>query len=71
MAAIIRNEANNLISERGNVTVDERTNTLLIQETKAYLAEIKKILVALDIPVRQVQIESKIVIANDDFSKES
>ena len=35
MAAIIRNEANNLISERGNVTVDERTNTLLIQETKA------------------------------------
>ena len=70
MAAIIRNEANNLISERGNVTVDERTNTLLIQETKAYLTEIKKILIALDIPVRQVQIESKIVIANDDFSKD-
>ena len=70
MAAIIRNEANNLISERGNVTVDERTNTLLIQETKAYLEEIKKILIALDIPVRQVQIESKIVIANDDFSKD-
>ena len=70
MAAIIRNEANNLISERGNVTVDERTNTLLIQETKTYLTEIKKILIALDIPVRQVQIESKIVIANDDFSKD-
>ena len=70
MAAIIRNEANNLISERGNVTVDERTNTLLIQETKTYLKEIKKILIALDIPVRQVQIESKIVIANDDFSKD-
>ena len=70
MAAIIRNEATNLISERGNVTVDERTNTLLIQETKAYLTEIKKILIALDIPVRQVQIESKIVIANDDFSKD-
>ena len=70
MAAIIRNEANNLISERGNVTVDERTNTLLVQETKTYLKEIKKILVALDIPVRQVQIESKIVIANDDFSKD-
>jgi len=70
MATIIRNEANNLISERGNITVDERTNTLLIQETDGYLKEIKNILKALDIPVRQVQIESKIVIANDDFSKD-
>ena len=70
MANLIRDEANNLISERGNVTVDERTNTLLIQETTGYLSEIKKILKALDIPVRQVQIESKIVVANDDFSKD-
>lgn len=69
MASIIKDEANNLISERGNVSVDERTNTLLVQETSEYLKEIKTILKALDIPVKQVQIESKIVIANDDFSR--
>ncbi len=69
MANIIKDEANNLISERGNVSVDERTNTLLVQETSEYLREIKTILKALDIPVKQVQIESKIVIANDDFSR--
>ena len=69
MASIIKDEANNLISERGNVSVDERTNTLLVQETSEYLKEIKIILKALDIPVKQVQIESKIVIANDDFSR--
>ena len=69
MASIIKDEANNLISERGNVSVDERTNTLLVQETSEYLEEIKTILKALDIPVKQVQIESKIVVANDDFSR--
>ncbi len=69
MASIIKDEANNLISERGNVSVDERTNTLLVQETSEYLREIKTILKALDIPVKQVQIESKIVVANDDFSR--
>lgn len=69
MASIIKDEANNLISERGNVSVDERTNTLLVQETSEYLKEIKTILKALDIPVKQVQIESKIVVANDDFSR--
>ena len=59
-----------LISSRGNVTVDQRTNTLLVQETAEKLVEIRRIIERLDRPVRQVMIESRIVIANDDFTRD-
>ena len=59
-----------LLSDRGTVTVDERTNSLLIQDTESRLEEIRKMVAKLDIPVRQVLIESRIVIANDDFSRD-
>jgi len=59
-----------LISRRGNVTVDARTNTLLVQETAEKLMEIRRIIERLDRPVRQVMIESRIVIANDDFTRD-
>lgn len=59
-----------LISNRGNVTVDKRTNTLLVQETGEKLVEIRRIIERLDRPVRQVMIESRIVIANDDFTRD-
>ena len=58
------------ISERGSVTVDERTNSLLLRDTAQQLVQIRKLIEQLDIPVRQVLIESRIVIANNDFSKE-
>ncbi|NNF60483.1 MAG: type IV pilus secretin PilQ [Gammaproteobacteria bacterium] len=61
---------NALLSERGNVAIDERTNTLLVQDTAEKLAEIRRLVRQLDIPIRQVLIESRIVIANDDFSRE-
>lgn len=70
IAALIKADANKLLSERGNVTVDERTNTLLVQDTSDKLTEIRKVIEALDIPVRQVLIESRIVVANEDFSKD-
>jgi len=70
ISALIKDEANNLLSERGNVTVDKRTNTLLIQDTTEQLSDIRGVIQALDIPVRQVLIESRIVIANEDFSKD-
>jgi type IV pilus assembly protein PilQ len=70
IAGLLKAEANNLLSARGNVSVDERTNTLLIQDTAEKLAEMRKVVGTLDIPVRQVLIESRIVIANQDFSKE-
>ncbi|MBT8061258.1 MAG: type IV pilus secretin PilQ, partial [Gammaproteobacteria bacterium] len=59
-----------LLSERGSVTVDERTNTLLITDTPDRLAEIERLIEDLDRPVDQVQIESRIVVANSDFSHE-
>ncbi|HMB59528.1 MAG TPA: type IV pilus secretin PilQ family protein, partial [Xanthomonadales bacterium] len=59
-----------LLSERGSVTVDERTNTLLITDTAERIIEIRELLTELDYAVRQVQIESRIVIANSEFAHE-
>jgi len=70
LAALLKSEENRLLSERGNVTVDSRTNTLLVQDTVTKLADIRRLLQKLDIPVRQVLIESRIVIANNDFAKD-
>ena len=70
MAKLIKADANNLLSERGNVAVDERTNTLLIQETGDKLVEIRQLVSTLDVAVRQVLIESRIVVANEDFSRD-
>jgi type IV pilus assembly protein PilQ len=61
---------NPMISERGSVAIDERTNTLLVQDTAERLANIRRLVSTLDIPVRQVLIESRIVIVNDDYSRE-
>jgi type IV pilus assembly protein PilQ len=61
---------NGLVSERGSVLVDARTNSLLITETSITLEEIRRVIKLVDIPVRQVLIEARIVIANSDFSKD-
>jgi type IV pilus assembly protein PilQ len=61
---------NALLSERGSVAIDERTNTLLLQDTAGRIADIRRLVSTLDIPVRQVLIESRIVIVNDNFSRE-
>lgn len=58
------------LSTRGSATVDLRTNSLLLRDTPGQLVQIKKLIAKLDIPVRQVLIESRIVIANNDFTKE-
>lgn len=60
----------NLLSPRGSVIMDERTNTLIVKDTDTVISEIRRTLKILDIPVRQVLIESRIVIASDDFKKE-
>jgi len=59
-----------LLSERGSVSIDERTNTLLITDTADRIEEIQRLIAELDHPVRQVQIESRIVVASSDFSHE-
>jgi|HigsolmetaAR203D_1030402.scaffolds.fasta_scaffold00253_12 type IV pilus assembly protein PilQ len=71
LARLIKSgSANSLLSERGSVAIDERTNTLLLQDTPERLADIRRLVSTLDIPVRQVMIEARIVIVNDDFSRE-
>ena len=59
-----------LLSPRGRVIIDERTNTLIVKDTEEVISEIRRILKKLDVPVRQVLVESRIVIAIDDFKKE-
>ena len=58
-----------LISARGSVVVESRTNTLIVRETKKRIDEIKALIFRLDVPVRQVVVESRIVIANSSFAK--
>ncbi len=58
------------LSDRGSITVDERTNVLLIQDTAASIDEVRFMLEQLDIPVRQVMIEARLVIANTDAVEE-
>jgi len=70
MASLIQAEENNLLSERGTVSIDERTNTLIIQDVASSLEAIRNLVTQLDIPVRQVLIESRIVNADESFAKD-
>ena len=70
IATLMKAEENSLLTERGNVTVDERTNTLLVRDTRNALESARALVQQLDIPVRQVLIESRIVVADNNFSKD-
>ncbi|HVN44376.1 MAG TPA: type IV pilus secretin PilQ [Steroidobacteraceae bacterium] len=70
MEALIKSQNNSLLSPRGSVTVDERTNTLLLQDTSDRLSDIRRLVATLDIPVRQVLIEARIVIVTNDFKRD-
>ncbi|MES2499849.1 MAG: type IV pilus secretin PilQ [Pseudomonadota bacterium] len=60
---------NRILSKRGNVNYDPRTNTLFIQDTAKKLEEIQEIINKIDVSVKQVMIESRLVLAEDEFSK--
>ena len=70
MAGLIKTQTNSLLSPRGSVAVDDRTNTLLLQDTADRLADVRRLVATLDIPVRQVLIEARIVIVNNDFERD-
>ncbi len=70
LMALIQADENNLLSERGNVSIDARTNTLIIQDISASLEAVRGLLSELDVPVRQVLIESRIVNADESFAKD-
>jgi type IV pilus assembly protein PilQ len=55
--------------QRGSITVDERTNNIIAYQTQERLDELRRIVAQLDIPVRQVMIEARIVEANVDYDK--
>ncbi len=70
LAGIIQGEKTSFLSDRGSITVDERTNTLMVRDTAKKLDEIRQLVRTLDIPVRQVMIESRIVVADDGVNEE-
>ncbi len=58
-----------ILSKRGSAVVDTRTNTLFVQDVPSRLEEVRKLISKIDVAVRQVVIEARIVIADDSFSK--
>ena len=58
-----------ILSKRGSAVVDERTNTVFVQDVPTRLEEVRKLIAQIDVPVRQVMIEARIVVATDNFSK--
>src|SRR5210317_2142662 len=67
---ITGSDKGSMLSARGSIAVDDRTNTLLIQDTAERLQNIRRMVRTLDIPIKQVLIESRIVVVNDDFSRD-
>jgi len=70
LASLLKAKENSLLSDRGSVSVDERTNSLLVQDTADQLEDVRDLTRKLDIPVRQVQIESRIVTASSGWTEE-
>lgn len=70
IAKLLKDEGNSLLSQRGSVSVDERTNMLWLQDTADRLEEILALIIKLDIAVKQVQIEARVVTINKDFERD-
>jgi type IV pilus assembly protein PilQ len=70
MAVILKNADNTILTPRGTVAVDERTNTLLLRDTQASIDEAKALVTALDIPIKQVLIESRMVTVRDNAGEQ-
>lgn len=65
-----RNSTTSILSDRGSAIVDERTNSIILTDTEDKILEFRKVIEQVDIPIRQVMIEARIVIANNEFRKE-
>jgi type IV pilus assembly protein PilQ len=66
---LLSDPAQRILSKRGSAVVDARTNTLFVQDVPSRLEEVRRLIEKIDIAVRQVMIEARIVEANDAFSK--
>jgi type IV pilus assembly protein PilQ len=70
IATLLTNDKQRLLSKRGSAVVDTRTNTLFIQDTPEHLDQARKLIKQIDVPVRQVMIEARVVEASDKFGKD-
>lgn len=70
LAGLLSNKDATMLSSRGSVNVDERTNTILIKDTARNIENVRKLIERLDIPVRQVLIESRMVTVRDSVTDE-
>ncbi len=70
IAALLNNKDATLLSARGNVAVDDRTNTLLVKDTATTIENVRRLLRRLDVPVKQVLIESRMVTVKDNVRDE-
>jgi len=66
---ILSDSKQKILSKRGNAVLDPRTNTVFVQDTPKYLEQVQAIINKTDIPVKQVMIESRLVLADDKYSK--
>jgi type IV pilus assembly protein PilQ len=69
LAELLSSDKQRILSKRGSAVVDARTNTLFVQDTPDRLEEARKLIKQVDVPVRQVMIEARIVEATDNFGK--
>ncbi|WP_220765037.1 MULTISPECIES: type IV pilus secretin PilQ [unclassified Shewanella] len=70
IAGLLKGEDSSLLTSRGSVAVDERTNTLLVKDTEETLENIHRLIEVLDIPIKQVLIEARMVTVKDDVSED-
>lgn len=70
LASLMKGEETSILSSRGNVSVDERTNTLLIRDTAKSIEDLKRMVSVLDVPVRQVVIEARMVTVKDNIQED-
>lgn len=64
------NATSSILSERGTAIVDERTNTIVLTDVQEKIEEFRRLVKELDIPIRQVEIDARIIVATTDFRKE-
>lgn len=69
LAAVVAGSQSTLLSGRGTLQIDERSNTLIAHDTEQRLEKLAELLAELDLPARQVLIESRVVVANRNYSR--
>ena len=72
LAKLIRSTGakDSMLSTRGSLSIDDRTNTLIVQDTADRLSDIRRLVQTLDVPVKQVLIEARIVVVSDTFERD-